>query len=1354
MSQDPYPNHKLCGFLCTVLSASPEIRSDSKAIEFGTRCDSFSDGFPIGLRSESGIVLIPLTSSDSSLPENGNCESVIVEGREDEAIKMMMNKKKKKKGKQKKSAKGIEMKRSKAGIGQGSMSVIHHLHVLAMNKCLKIRARVVRVVTGQTEAKFRVVVLVDLYLPTQLWDGWQFPRSSSMAAAVFRHLSCDWGRRKLILDGNPDSYEYICEDDRNIWNIGFCHVLGCKQQCYSKDSSKRKLFELHEVFSSLPSLVNEEKTLCSSIMRDSVDSTTGIWDLSNDILANILVALSPLDLVRVSATCRHLRSLSASIMPCVKLKLYPHQQSAVEWMIRREQNTELIPHPLYSEFSTEDGFVFYLNMVSGEIITESRPMIKDFRGGMFCDEPGLGKTVSSLSLILKTQGTVADPPDGVQVNWCTQNGYQKCGYYECSDRESAGMSASAGKRSVGPNDRRTLFTMDELVPRKHSNWSTPKNEVYVSEISNCNREEPTTSAKPLGRLVRFTRSMSRVKKSLFHTVTEMSRGKSTGKRKSSLSRIDYTSSEEEDEDESPSECLVSRKKQRQGSEVQDVYSETWVQCDACQKWRRLCDGSLAHSGEVWFCSMNPDPLYQSCAVAEESWDYRSSVTYFPGFCDKSSEGLPQNVSFFASVLKENHASINCQTRKALTWLARLSPEKLVEMQTCGLVRAGLLSGRNALAFHKIFLAFGLVKKVTKGVARWFYPPTVKNLVFDLAALRVALCEPLGSFRMYLSRATLIVVPSNLVDHWKSQMKKHVRPGQLRVFVWTDHRKPSAHSLAWDYDVVITTFSRLSAEWGPNKKSVMRQVHWRRVMLDEGHTLGSSLSLTNKLQMAISLVASTRWLLTGTPTPNTPNTQLSQLQPMLKFLREEAYGHNQKSWEAGIIKPFEAEMEEGRSRLLQLLSRCMISARKSDMRCIPPCIKKKTYLDFTVEHAKSYNELVVTVRRNILLADWNDPSHVESLLNPKQWKSRANTIKNVRLSCCVAGHIKVTDAGDDIQETMDILVQDGLDPASEDHAYIRYSLMYGVDCQRCSQWCRLPIVTPCRHLLCLDCVGLDSEKCTLPGCGTSYEMQSPEILTRPENPHPKWPVPKDLIELQPSYKQDNWDPDWQSTSSSKAAYVIQRLKEIQDIDKQSAFSVGYDTGVVSSSSSCQKTSFLRWNNDSFSAPVQKVLIFSQFLEHVHVIEQQLAIAGIKYAGMYSPMQISDKMKSLTTFQLDADCMVLMMDGTAALGLDLSFVSHVFLMEPIWDKSMEEQVISRAHRMGATRPIHVETLAMIGTIEEQMLEFLENATEHRRLIKEEDGKSELHGARAPRSMHDFAERNYLAHLSTARTRSKSS
>ncbi|RVW27557.1 F-box protein [Vitis vinifera] len=33
------------------------------------------------------------------------------------------------------------------------------------------------------------VVLVDVYLPIELWSGWQFPRSASTAGALFRHLS-------------------------------------------------------------------------------------------------------------------------------------------------------------------------------------------------------------------------------------------------------------------------------------------------------------------------------------------------------------------------------------------------------------------------------------------------------------------------------------------------------------------------------------------------------------------------------------------------------------------------------------------------------------------------------------------------------------------------------------------------------------------------------------------------------------------------------------------------------------------------------------------------------------------------------------------------------------------------------------------------------------------------------------------------------------------------------------------------------------------------------------------------------------------------------------------------------------
>ncbi|KUF95098.1 Cytosolic endo-beta-N-acetylglucosaminidase [Phytophthora nicotianae] len=42
-----------------------------------------------------------------------------------------------------------------------------------------------------------------------------------------------------------------------------------------------------------------------------------------------------------------------------------------------------------------------------------------------------------------------------------------------------------------------------------------------------------------------------------------------------------------------------------------------------------------------------------------------------------------------------------------------------------------------------------------------------------------------------------------------------------------------------------------------------------------------------------------------------------------------------------------------------------------------------------------------------------------------------------------------------------------------------------------------------------------------------------------------------------------------------------------------------------------------------------------------------------------------------------------------------------MDEIWDKSLEQQVISRAHRMGASQAVVVEQLWMRGSVESQML-----------------------------------------------------
>ena len=58
--------------------------------------------------------------------------------------------------------------------------------------------------------------------------------------------------------------------------------------------------------------------------------------------------------------------------------------------------------------------------------------------------------------------------------------------------------------------------------------------------------------------------------------------------------------------------------------------------------------------------------------------------------------------------------------------------------------------------------------------------------------------------------------------------------------------------------------------------------------------------------------------------------------------------------------------------------------------------------------------------------------------------------------------------------------------------------------------------------------------------------------------------------------------------------------------------------------------------------------------------------------------------------DASVLLLSIDGSA--GLDLSFATHIFMLERIHDPALENQLVSRAHRMGATGPVAVQIVSV--------------------------------------------------------------
>jgi len=60
--------------------------------------------------------------------------------------------------------------------------------------------------------------------------------------------------------------------------------------------------------------------------------------------------------------------------------------------------------------------------------------------------------------------------------------------------------------------------------------------------------------------------------------------------------------------------------------------------------------------------------------------------------------------------------------------------------------------------------------------------------------------------------------------------------------------------------------------------------------------------------------------------------------------------------------------------------------------------------------------------------------------------------------------------------------------------------------------------------------------------------------------------------------------------------------------------------------------------------------------------------------------------------------MLLSKQGSVGLDLSFVTHIFFLDTIYDKSLEAQVVARAYRMGATGPVFVEQLAAKDSVEE--------------------------------------------------------
>ncbi|EIW84791.1 hypothetical protein CONPUDRAFT_116969 [Coniophora puteana RWD-64-598 SS2] len=154
--------------------------------------------------------------------------------------------------------------------------------------------------------------------------------------------------------------------------------------------------------------------------------------------------------------------------------------------------------------------------------------------------------------------------------------------------------------------------------------------------------------------------------------------------------------------------------------------------------------------------------------------------------------------------------------------------------------------------------------------------------------------------MYLSSATLVVVPSNLLRQWDREVLKHCTSDVKYKLLRIKDRMPSAQELASQYDVSLSGLRRESTRTnveslftaqpctcpfipgsrvpdcrcpGRPDASPLLQVRWKRLVIDEGHTSGNIEHTINRFIPTMSIER--KWIVTGTPTANTLGLSLGR-----------------------------------------------------------------------------------------------------------------------------------------------------------------------------------------------------------------------------------------------------------------------------------------------------------------------------------------------------------------------------------------------------------------------------------------------------------------------------------------------
>ena len=549
-----------------------------------------------------------------------------------------------------------------------------------------------------------------------------------------------------------------------------------------------------------------------------------------------------------------------------------------------------------------------------------------------------------------------------------------------------------------------------------------------------------------------------------------------------------------------------------------------------------------------------------------------------------------------------------------------------------------------------------------------------------------------------TKSTLLVSPLSAVKNWEDQTKEHLEPGALTHYVYHGpNRTQNVYELS-KYDIVITTYGTLAADFSKGANGVLHRLKWFRIVLDEAHTVRESKSL--QAQAAYSVWATRRWALSGTPIQN----RLDDLGSLTQFLKLAPYDTPQ-GFIQHIRSPASQPANDTFLKSLRVFVDSFTLRRLKDRVDLPPRQDLICKLRFT----ESEKELHDFFRSQF---NWQMKELAENKKKKGKKKDKSNPsggyiralqgILTLRLICAHGKELlnesnRALLQGRSKSEAINIDDPTGTPAFDEKTAYDNLTMMASADMDSCRE-CMKRIggdspseddeadvirgyMLPCNDLVCRDCFERNRKPFDDAFHGALVDCPFCEMAIRPIYV----PITAQGLESSRMPSEDN-------------------LQEPQEDLKTTKFYGGPHTKTKAL---LHDLEVMRRESEAYlekSEPPLKCVIFSEFTSHLDLIERALTNHDYTFVRIDGSMTLPRRRKVLDALSSDDSVTILLASIKAAgQGLNLTAASRAFIMEPMWNPAAEQQAVDRIYRLGQKRDVLIKRYQMEESIEMKIMDI---------------------------------------------------